>query len=337
MSARRLAGSAALATVLAACTTGSAPAPAAAVPEPALLTYTYAVGDAPVYDLSSRQHVVVSADGDPGALAEDLEVPFTADVTTSASTELSYTVADGPREGTYEISLHAAFPDVAVEGTVNGEPIEEGSTTDLGTMEPIDATVVVDEQGRILSEEGEPLDLGGLLDEFGGEGGLVPGATNRPFGPAFPEDRPLTVGDSWTEEESRTLPDGTTVTATTVHEVVAAEELDGIPVLVIESTTTTGEATVDVGALLGDLVAGFPEGEDAAAATPDLRVALAPSTKVARTWFDPEAGTVRRAETSSSAVIRMEAIVPGDSTSLTMEMRLDTESTADLRGESVTS
>jgi len=336
MRAFRAAGAAATALALAACATGAAPAaPTPTVPTPVVLAYSYAADDAPVYDLTQTHHVVMTVDGDAAAAAGGVELPFAADVTSSAATELSYTVADGPTEGTYEITVHAAFPEVTVEGTVNGEPVDEaGAATGLGTMEPIDVTVVVDEHGRIVSGGGTP-GPASLLGGVGGWGALgpAPGSVTRPFGPAFPEDRALTVGDTWTEETSETLPDGSTLTASTVHEVVAAEELDGIPVLVIDSTTETGAATIDLGSALGGMVAGFAD----AGAPPELRfvISLDPTTTTARTWFDPEAGTVRKATGSGSVTSHIDGAFPdgetGAPTAFTVDLTVDSDLAAVLR------
>lgn len=342
----------AAAVLLAACSAGSAPATSppttVAPPEPVLLAYSYTTG--PVYDLTQTQHIAVSMDGDPGVIGDGVELPVVADVETTGSTELSYTVAEGPSPGTSEITVHAAFPEVSVEGTVNGEPIDPASDElGLGDMTPIDFTVIVDELGRIVATPGSE-DLGAL---FGGDlgslgAGFGSATMTRPLGPAFPEDRPLTVGDTWADETSQELPGGSTLTVSATHEVVAADDLDGIPVLVIESTYRAGAATIDLGAMLGEMFTGFAGPETGTTpTTPALAdqirfvIFLDPTTTSSTTWFDPAAGTVRKATSVSSATMRTEMAFPdetsGEPIGFTMDTTIRSDTAYTLRAASTTS
>ena len=93
----------------------------------------------------------------------------------------THTVADGPEEGTYEIHITGNFDDVSVTGTVDGEPVDSSEVPDFASMEPIDVTVVVDDQGNVISAGGEDLEdpLGGMLGDLGPMGGGAPGTRSR--------------------------------------------------------------------------------------------------------------------------------------------------------------
>lgn len=350
MRARHLVAATASVLVVA-CSAGSAPATTRPTtvppPEPVLLAYSYATGPGPVYDLSQTQHLAISMDGDPGVMGAGLELPLVADVETAGSTELSYTVADGPSPGTHEITVHAAFPEVSVEGTVDGEPIDPASDElGLGDLTPIDFTVIVDESGRIVATPGSE-DLGAL---FGGDvgslgAGFGSSTMSRPLGPAFPEDLPLTVGGTWTDESSQELPGGSTLTVSAAHEVVAADVLDRIPVLVIESTYTAEAATIDLGAMLGEMFTGFAGLETPTTTDPAAQIRfvlfLDPTTTSSTTWFDPVAGTVRKATSVSSATMRMDIGFPDETSGkpigFTLETTIHSDMTYTLRAASTTS
>lgn len=319
-------------------TTTGAPATTTTVPtlQPAGLVYRYEPDTSLVYRLDVEQRIGMRAEGDEGAFGDE-ELPLDADLETSVSTLMTYEVYPGPDEGTSEITITADFADVAVSGTVNGEAFDaEEDDLDAGEIAPIDVTVVVDERGNVLSVSGAGEEAAELLGPgLSGLQSLGSGDLGRPLGPAFP-DGDLAVGDTWTEERSEEGPDGPIVTRTT-HTVVASEVLDGVPVLVIESLSETDAVEVDLSEFFRALFQGFAgmaegmTGTTTATETtlpPDLeemleqlvfRMSLDPSRATATTWFDPEAGIVRKAV--------QEAVV-----SMTMTFRGPDEASGELVG-----
>jgi hypothetical protein len=123
---------------------------------------------------------------------------------------------------------------------------------DFAGMEPIDVTVVVDEQGNIIPQDtgmGEDL-LGGL----GGLGGLdmlgqlgSSAGVGQFIGPPFSQEE-VTVGDTWSETaEIPTLPGNDPITTKVDSEVVGADTIEGNEVFVIETTTTTWRSSSSAG------------------------------------------------------------------------------------------
>ena len=123
-------------------------------------------------------------------------------------------------------------------------------------MEPIDVTVVVDEQGNIIHEGGDGEDpFGGMLGGLGALGaaptapGLDPG---RFVGPPLPDEE-VTVGDTWTDEIETPGLGEDPITTSITSTVTGVEELDGAEVLVIDSNATTSLIEFD----LADFFAGM--------------------------------------------------------------------------------
>lgn len=311
--------------------------------EAAALAYRYEPDTNLVYRLDLEQRIGMRAEGDQGAFGDD-ELPLDADLRMSASTLMTYEVYPGPDEGTSEITITAEFADVAVEGSVNGEPFDPAEDDlDVGEIAPIDVTVVVDEQGNVLSVSGAD-DAAALLGPgLSGLQSLGSGDLGRPLGPAFPEGE-LAVGDSWAEERSEEGPDGPIVTRT-AHTVVASEVLEGVPVLVIESVSETDAVELDMSEFFRALFEGFAgmaegmTGTTSATETtvpPDLEemleqlvftISLSPGRATATTWFDPATGVVRKAEQDSVVSMTMTFRGPDDETGelvgFTMEMDVD--------------
>ena len=326
--------------------TTAAPAPAttAAAPETVALTYRYQPDSQLAYRVQVDQEISIHAEGDAGSVGTG-ELPLDGDVQTAVETLMSYQVFPGPIDGTTELVVTALFEDVAVTGTMNGEAFSP-SQDDLGVsaMAPIDATFIVDETGKIVSSS-----LDGLGNVFTGGfqalQGLGQENLSRPIGPRFP-DRELSIGDSWTDEETVDGPSGPITTRST-HTVTGTEDVDGVETFVIESVADVEAFEIDFTEIFRAMFQGMlsfdnGEGTDAVAEVIDqleFRIAVAPSRATATTWFDATAGLVRRAEMHSSTALNMTFRGPDETTGeivgFALEMDLDQSARFDL--ESVAS
>lgn len=320
----------------------SAPSGSVDAPEATLLAYSFEPDSVLSYQLDLEQQIVMHADGDAGAMGED-ELPMDADIGIQAQSVMSYEVFPGPEADTFEVVITADFDDVEITGTVNGESVDEldeaGMASDLASVDPVSTSVIIDAAGNIISDHGAPVDLfGGGLDALGG---LATDDLGRPVGPRFPTDRELTVGDSWTETTTEDGPDGTPVTVTSTHTVIDAQRIGSSTTLVIESVTNTDAIEIDFSDFFRALFEGFAGlgGEDAEGELPPefqemldelvFVISVDPSTATTTSWFDPESGIVRRAESSSQVAIAMTFVAPDDTTGelVRFEMEMDMNQT----------
>jgi hypothetical protein len=195
----------------------------------------------------------------------------------------------------------------------------------MAKMEPIDVTVVVDEQGNVIPELNSDLGedfLGGMggmnmLEQFGSSG---PGQF---VGPPLSEEE-VTVGDTWSETiEVPTLPEEDPITTQVDSEVTGTDTIEGHEVFVIETTTTTSPIEFDLAEMLAGFMAGFlPEGatpEEQAeidAMVEQLRFAISVDETVGEltTWFDHAEGLARQAEHANTIHMVMDVNVPDDTT-----------------------
>lgn len=337
-----------LALVLAACTgsetsDGSTTMPAQSTttepaPEAMLLAYDLEPGTSLSYEVSLDQQIDLTTDGD-GTAAGDEELPASMSIAVEGTTLFTHTVAEGPEAGTYEVTIQGEFTDLDVTGTVDGEPVQPGDVPSVAEMEPIDLTIIVDEQGRPISGPDEMSDLfGGDLGGLGGLGGLenlAPGSeVGRLVGPPLPED-PVTVGDTWSETIEIPMPmgiEGEPVTTEINSRVTGAETLDGVDVLVIETQMVTSPIEFDLAEfLIGFFSAFLPDDaseEDRVeldALIEDLRFLFIVDESVGdmTTWFDAEAGLARRAEADNTTHLKMDLNMPDETTGEMMGFVLD--------------
>ena len=312
--------------------------------EAALLSYSLAAGDEFTYEVGLDQHIEMDASGDASVMGEE-DVPGAAAIDLTGTATFTHAVSDGPEPGTYEVHITGEFTDVAVTGTVDGEPVDSADAPDFASLDPVDVTVVVDEQGNLIHEgaEGEdPLSgmLGGLGALGGGGGSPAPGLDPGQFiGPPFPDEE-VTVGDTWNDEvETPGLGEEPIVTSTT-STVTGAEELDGTEVLVIESNSTTSLIEMDLAEFFAGMFGAFaPEdatAEESAAVEAMLDklqflITVDGTTADSKTWFDAAAGIARQSETTSATNISMDMNVPDETTGemagFVMDMTLDQEIT----------
>jgi hypothetical protein len=352
MRIRSLTLATAITLVVAACgsdagpnSTDGAPDSTQAAPEAVQLSYSLEPGSSMTYEVDMDQSIQMDIEGDPTALAEagDEDFPATMDIRMTGISTFTHSVADGPEPGTFEITITGDFSDVEFSGTVDGEDITSGDDPaipdDFSAMEPVETTIIVDEQGNIIPSEeggmGEEFfgDLGGLggLDMLGSLGSAA-GSPGQFVGPPL-TDEEVTVGDTWSETvEVPTLPDSDPIVTTVDSEVVASEDLDGTPVFVIETKTSTSAIDFDFAEMIvGFMTAFLPEDasdEDIAemeALTEQLRFAFSvdPSDAAMTTWFDAEAGLSRQADVTTDSHVVMDIAMPDETTGELVELAMD--------------
>lgn len=321
---RRLAVFLGAALVAAACSSGAGePSGTSTIPtttapqaEPAVFTYSYTAGDTYRYDLRLQQHVTMHTEtSDDPTFFGSGETPSDVDVTSTVAGSIDYTIGDGPEPGTVRLDISGVFDDLSVEGTIDGEPaadsdLQDGTVPDL--IEVPDVTVVVDESGRIVSVNGEatPDDAGVLGDPFAGVAGITSGGIDRPFGPQFP-DRPLAVGDTWTEEITEPIPDlDQEMTSSVTYTVTGLDTIDGHDVAVIEFTAANSGIEIDLGEAfqaMFDAFAGMAEdaGDTADIPTIEFVVSVDDSEGSGTFWFDQKAGVVRQVDQTYTVPMTM--------------------------------
>lgn len=297
--------------------------------EAALLTYAYADFEAVEYAVSVDQTVVMHADGDATAFDGAGDLPLDAEIHASVDNTIRYETTPEPEPDTTRIRIVADLSSATVDGTINGEPVDETATTELGVGEipPVDVTVVVDEHGRVVEVTGDP--LGGVDGLLGGGVGNLEGLgaeqLGRPVGPAFP-DRPVGVGDSWTDIQESEGPSGPIVTTST-HTVVGTDVVAGHEVLVVDSVYETEGFEIDFTDFLRGLFEGLAglggdEGSDTSV-PPEMKdmldqlefvMSMKPSTTTVTSWFDPDEGLVVAAEAQVASALSMRFRGPDEST-----------------------
>ena len=315
---------AAIAIVLAACgDPDTSPNPDSSV-DAVLLSYTLEPGTTFEYEVDLDQTIDLTTSGDTAAMGEE-GMPGEASINIVGTTAVTHSVAEGPEPGTYAVTIAGDFSDLEVTGTVDGEPVDSSEIPEMAEMEPVDVTVIVDEQGNVIPDTSSGLgedflgDLGGmnLLEQFGSSG---PGQF---IGPPFTEEE-VTVGDTWSETiETPALPEEDPITTQVDSEVTGTDTIDGHDVFVIDTTTTTSPIEFDLAEMLAGFMTAFlPDG-----ATPDeqaeidalveqLRFAFSVDESVGEltTWFDYEEGLARQADYANTSHLVMDVNVPDEAT-----------------------
>ena len=295
-------------------------------PEAMRLSYTLASGDEFQYEVGLEQHIEMTASGDAAMLAGE-DVPGDASVDVAGTATFTHAISDGPEPGTHEVHITGEFTDVSVTGTMDGEPVDSSEIPDFAAMEPIDVTVVVDEQGNIIHEGGDIEDpLGGMLGGLGALGGgasPAPGLDPGQFvGPPLPDEE-VTVGDTWTDEIETPGIGEDPITTSISSTVTGVEELDGTEVLVIDSNATTSLIEFDLAEFFAGMFGAMaPEGtstEETAefeAMMDQLQflISVDGSTADSTTWFDAEAGLAKQSETTAATNISMDMNIPDEET-----------------------
>lgn len=307
--------------------------------EAVVLSYALEPGMSYAYEVTLDQTIDMSSTGDTAALGEEGDLPGEMSLTVSGTSILIHTVSEGPEPGTYSIDIVGDFSDLEFGGTIDGEPVDPAEIPELADMEPVDVTVVVDEQGNAIPEDSADADLlgslGGLdmFDQFGAGGG-----TGQFVGPPL-DDGEVTVGDTWSDTiETAAMPDSDPITTNIESEVVAVDTVDGSEVFVIETTTTTAAIEFDLAEMLiGFMTAFVPEDateEELAeldTLVSELRFAFSidESAGTSTTWFDPELGLARQADQSRSAHMIMDVNLPDESTGEMVAYTMDMDISQD--------
>jgi hypothetical protein len=339
-----------LALALAACggestdgsTTTAEPATTTPSVEAVLLSYALEPGTVYQYEVDMDQTIEMTSTGDTTAMGED-EIPGELEINMMGTADFTHTVSEGPEPGTFEVAIVGDFADMEFTGTVDGEPVDESEIPDMARMEPVDVTVIVDEQGNVIPDENEGMggdmlgDLGGLdmLQSLGGGSA----ALGQFVGPPL-SDEEVTVGDTWSNTiEIPTLPEADPVTTQTDSEVVGTEELDGSEVLVIETTTTTSEIEFDLAQILiGFMTAFVPEDasdEEQAeidAIVEQLRfvISVDETTGNLTTLFDSAEGLTKQADYANTTHMVMDVNIPDETTGDLVAFGMDLNITQDL-------
>ena len=253
----------------------------------------------------------------------DEELPGEAVIDLEGTAVFTYTVADGTEPGTYEISIRGEFEKLNVTGTIDGVSVDEAP--DFAGVEPVDVTVIVDEQGNLIVdglEIGDP--FGSLFGDIGNFGS--PNASGLDlgqfFGPAFSSDE-VGFGDSWSEEiETAGFGESPVVTSVT-STITATDEVDGADVFVIETSTTTTPIELDLGEFFAGMFGAFisdAAGDEGSAELEALMeqlkfvITVDGSKSDSTTWFDPEAGVVRQWLTDAGTHLVISINIPDEVT-----------------------
>lgn len=336
-----------LALVLAACSGSSqsdpdadSPQAGADAPPEVLLSYELSDGASYVYDVSLDQSIKVSAEGNGAALEEE-DIPASADINISGSGKFKFDIADGPDEGTFEVTITGDLQDLKVEGDVDGEPVSGEDIPDFASIEPVSVTVVVDEKGNIIPDDSAVEDpFGGLfggLEGLGGMGsGSVPGAElGQFFGPPF-GDEAVTVGDTWSSSFETPGFGSDPITTKVDSEVTGTETVGGVEVLVIDTNTVVSAFQIDLADFFIGLFTGFlpddASAEDQAQIDElieNLRFVISSdeTKSTSKTYFDPESGMTQKFEVASLANLGFDLNFPdeetGELSSFVMDMSID--------------
>jgi hypothetical protein len=310
--------------------------------EAVLLSYALEAGTTYEYEVDMDQTIEMTSTGDTSAMGED-DLPGELEINMVGTADFTHTVSEGPEPGTFEVAIVGDFADMEFTGTVDGEPVDESDIPDMAQMEPVDVTVIVDEQGNVIPDENEGLggdmfgDLGGLdmLQSLGGGSA----ALGQFVGPPLSEEE-VTVGDTWSKTiEIPTLPASDPMTTQIDSEVVGTEELDGTEVFVIDTTTTTSEVEFDLAQILvGFMTAFVPEDatdEERAemdALVEQLRfvISVDETTGELTTLFDPADGLTKQADYSNTTHMVMDVNIPDETTGDLAAFGMDLDITQDL-------
>ncbi len=322
----------------------------AATAEAVLLSYSLVPGTTHEYEVDLDQTIEMTSTGDTTAMGEE-SLPGELSIDMVGTSTFTHTVSEGPEPGVFEVHIVGDFSDLSFSGTIDGEPVDESEIPDMAQMEPVDITVLVDEQGNIIPDDSEGIE-DGLFGDFGGldmleslGGGAA--AFDRFVGPPL-SDGEVTVGDTWSETiEVPALPDSDPVVTQVDSEVVGVDDLDGTEVFVIETTTTTSPIEFDLAQILvGFMTAFVPDdaSEEERAEIDQLveqlrfQISVDETVGELTTRFDPAEGLAKQTDFANTTHMVMDVNIPdettGDLVAFAMDMTITQDVTYRLVGSS---
>lgn len=281
--------------------------------EPMVLAYRYPASGEVSYQMSIQQEAEVTIEGGPPGETP----PGPIGVSSTLEGTISYRTSPGPDEGATSIRILSDLELVENKMSMGGITMPSPPDGEAPGFEtPIDITVIVDQQGNVVEVAGEAMG-----EMFGGQS-LFPTNSignqelNRPFGPAFP-DHPLDVGDTWTEEIEQEGPAGMgTIVTTAEHRLVGVDTEEGRTILVVESEYRTDAFEWDMSELLTGMFGAFAEelSEEGEEFAPEFTMLMSatPSTVVAVTRFDSEAGLVLTGDYQVSGGVTTNMTIPDE-------------------------
>lgn len=248
---------------------------AASVVFPAAVTYAYESDTRLSYrvELNWTDWTRDASDGVPENSDIELGLPDgELEIKTNAVIDQTYRIGPGPDDKTLEIYIASDLTELSVTGDEDLDETLFGSPSSaLDQIPP--ATVVVDEQGKVLefafseveaSYESAEQALFGLIQEQIMSTYMTGTNFDGPLGPVFPTDQLLAVGSVWTDKTESRIGDQTIATDYT-HEITGVDELNGVEVVVIESTVTVGGFEIDLEDLVGSVMeSAWPDLDDPA-------------------------------------------------------------------------
>lgn len=289
----------------------------ARAPQPQLIAYKLVAGNTLTYEIEFEIAIDMVVAGDASALTDGEELPGDLDVIMSGTTTLTYDIEDGPEAGTYEITITGDLAELEVTGTADGEPVDSETAPELVEMEPLEVTVIVDSQGRVVGDFDPTAGLMG-----GSLGAFLPGQGSdlaRFVGPPMPEGE-VEVGSTWSETIETPLFVGDPITTTIASEV---NSIDADGILQIETTTVVSEISFDMGALLIEMFEAFiPEDaseeelEELELVKEELRLILSIDETMDEmiTRFDPILGLALDAVSERDTRLAMDVNMPDETT-----------------------
>ena len=313
-------------------TTSQAGPPSTTDPAPgvALASYSLEAGTSFTYEVGIEQDITMNVEGDTSTIGEE-DFPGDSEIKLTGSATFTQTVSDGPRPGTFEVRVVGEFTDLTVTGTIEGEPVDE--VPEFADLSPIDSTFVVDEKGLIIgSDTGLEDPLGGLVDPGAFDPTSMPGLDpGRFLGPELP-DTEVGVGDSWETDSEFPGLGADPVVVSSSSTVTGTDDIDGVEVLVIETSTSTSRIEVDFGELLlgmfGALAPEDMEPEEAEEFDELLEslkflIFIDDAISDATSWVDPVAGVVWQSQSASSTSMGIDVSVPDQETGELIEATVD--------------
>jgi hypothetical protein len=314
-------------TLVAGCTEDGEPSPTTSVTAPASSTtevlrqeysYGFQIGQELDYRLDLQRRIVLDSEGTSvEVVAGDL--PGQADVTVSASGLFTYTVGQGPQEGTYLLTIEGGYDEMEVTGTIDGETVEDpGQVGELLSLGPESTTLVVDSAGHVLESVwgGAPNDSP-TPGTSGGAAGFM--------GPILPPD-PLGMGETWGETFTEMAMGAAEVEGVLEGRLAGPGEDDEV---IFENVKTTAAGEIDMAPFYRDfLLATAEEGEEIEGLDQlAFRIAIDPSETRITGWIDPDRGLPLRTTVESATRTATESTLPDPDTGelQSFEMRIGVE------------